>query len=262
MPDRSLYIDLTTEEVVVDNAVRCPLYSPEGFRILSDLWLKVGWDQKHVYSFAWLGRPIIQLPDDAFRIQEVIYSVKPDVIIETGVAHGGSLIFYASICKAIGKGKVIGVDIEIRPPNRRAIEAHELFELITLIEGDSTSDEAFQRVRQTVSKTNTVLVILDSNHTYRHVLRELDLYAPLVTLNSYIVATDGSQEYLNITPRAKREYPASGDWPTDNPKRAAEDFARRNPKYRIVEPAFPFNEGYINFRVTHWPSAFIQRVER
>src|SRR5678815_3421901 len=111
--------------------------SPEAFRILSKLWLRSGWDAKYVYSFTWLGRPIIQLPEDLLRLQEVIYRVKPDVIIETGVAHGGSLIFYASLCKAMAKGRVIGVDVEIRAYNRSAIEAHELSSYITLIEGDS-----------------------------------------------------------------------------------------------------------------------------
>ena len=111
--------------------------TPEAFALLSRLWLRAGWDTKYVYSFSWLGRPMIQLPEDMLRMQEVIYQVKPDVIIETGVAHGGSLVFHASLCHAMGRGRVIGVDIEIRPHNREAIEAHELFDLITLIEGDS-----------------------------------------------------------------------------------------------------------------------------
>src|SRR3954469_20722919 len=102
------------------------LASPEAFAIVSRAWLRCGWDTKYVYGFSWMGRPIIQLPEDMLRIQEVIYRVKPDVIIETGVAHGGSLIFYASLCKAMERGRVIGIDIEIRPHNRSAIEAHEM----------------------------------------------------------------------------------------------------------------------------------------
>src|ERR1044072_1413380 len=113
------------------------LNTPEAFALLSKVWLRCGWDNKYVYSFTWMGRPIIQLPDDMIRLQEVIYSVKPDVIIETGVAHGGSLIFYASLCKAMGKGRVVGIDIEIRPHNRQAIEAHELASFVTLVEGSS-----------------------------------------------------------------------------------------------------------------------------
>src|SRR6266850_4346822 len=114
-----------------------PLYSDEAFEVISDQWLKVGWNQKYPYTFTWMGRPIIQAPEDVLRVQEVVYRVRPDVLVETGVAHGGSLILYASLFKAMGAGRVIGVDVEIRPPNRRALEAHELFPLITLIEGSS-----------------------------------------------------------------------------------------------------------------------------
>jgi cephalosporin hydroxylase len=109
-----------------DGETAHPMSSPEAFALVSRAWLRCGWDAKYVYGFSWMGRPIIQLPDDMVRIQEVIYRVRPDVIVETGVAHGGSLIFYASLCKAMEKGRIIGVDIEIRPHNRAAIEAHEM----------------------------------------------------------------------------------------------------------------------------------------
>src|SRR3954454_23755345 len=115
------------------------LYSREAFELLSLEWLKVGWTEKYPYTFSWMGRPIIQLPEDIVRTQEVIYRVKPDVIVATGVAHGGALIFYASLCKAMERGRIIGLDIEIRPHNRTAIEGHEMFPLITLIEGSSTA---------------------------------------------------------------------------------------------------------------------------
>src|SRR5262245_43621142 len=111
---------------------------PEAFALLSKQWLAVGWTQKYSYSFTWMGRPLIQLPEDVLRVQEVIYQTRPDVIVETGVAHGGSLIFYASLCKAMGSGRVVGVDVSIRPHNRRAIEEHPLAEYVTLIEGSST----------------------------------------------------------------------------------------------------------------------------
>ncbi len=236
------------------------LYSPEGFKIISDLWVKVGWDQKHLYSFSWMGRPIIQIPDDAFRLQEVIYSVKPDVIIETGIAHGGSLVFSATICKVIGKGRVVGVDIEIRPHNRSAIENHELFDIITMIEGSSIDSEVIEQVKEQINKDDKILIVLDSCHDYDHVLRELELYSPFLSKGSYIVATDGSQEYLNTTPRAKIDYPECDTWSTNNPKKAAEDFVSKNCEFEIVEPEFLFNEGSIDFRVTHWPSAFIRRI--
>ena len=115
------------------------LYSREAFERISRQWVKVGWDQGYSYTFSWMGRPVIQLPEDMLRIQEAIYHVKPDVIVETGVAHGGSLIFYACLCKAMERGRVIGVDIEIRPRNREAIESHELGSFITLVEGDSVA---------------------------------------------------------------------------------------------------------------------------
>src|SRR3954470_859775 len=117
---------------------RLPLYSKEGFELLSDLWVKVGWNELYGYTFSWFGRPVIQLPEDMIRVQEAIWQLKPDLIIETGVAHGGSLIFYASLFQAIGKGRAVGIDIEIRPHNRSAIEAHPLSRCISLIEGSST----------------------------------------------------------------------------------------------------------------------------
>src|SRR2546423_6328338 len=127
------------------------LGSPEGFKILSAAWLRAGWAAKYVYSFTWMGRPVIQLPEDMVRVQEAIYRLRPTVIVETGVAHGGSLIFYASLFKALGQGRVIGIDIEIRPHNRRAIEEHEPAHLITLAEGRSTAPAVVQQLRTLLS---------------------------------------------------------------------------------------------------------------
>src|SRR5205085_5384989 len=146
------------------------LDTPEAFRIISDLWLRCGWDNKYVYSFTWLGRPIIQLPDDLIRIQEVIYTLRPDVIVETGVAHGGSLVFYAGLCKALDRGRVIGVDVEIRPHNRQAIESHALSSFITLIEGSSIDPAIINRVKSQILPGERVLVLLDSCHQKAHVL--------------------------------------------------------------------------------------------
>lgn len=248
-------INTDRDELVIDKTQKLKLYSKEAFRVLSNIWLKVGWDQKHVYSFSWLGRPIIQLPEDIIRIQEIIYKIKPDVILETGVAHGGTAVFFASLCKAIGKGRVISVDVEIRTHNRKAIEAHELFGLITLIEADSVSKDAELRVKSLIKSGETVLIVLDSNHTKAHVLKELELYGKFVNINSYIVATDGSLEFLHDVSRGKPE------WKTDNPKAAVEEFIKKHPEFIIEEPQFPFNEGNIDFRVTHWPSAFLKRIK-
>ena len=228
--------------------------TPEGFKVMSDLWIRSGWDTKYVYSFTWLGRPMIQLPDDMMRIQEVIFDIKPDVVIETGVAHGGSLIFYAGLFKAMDKGRVIGVDIEIRAHNRQAIESHFLSSYISLIEGSSTAVETVNKVSQLVQSGERVMVILDSNHTYSHVLDELRMYSKFVSVGSYIVATDGIMEYVVGAPRS------NPDWGTNNPKKAAEDFVKENENFIIEEPTFPFNEGLITERVTYWPSAFIKRI--
>ena len=229
--------------------------TPEAFRVLGEIWLRSGWDTKYVYSFTWLGRPIIQLPEDMIRLQEVIYRIKPDVIIETGVAHGGGLIFYASLCKAIGKGKVIGVDIEIRQHNRKAIEAHELFEFITLFEGSSVSKEIVELVGHQIMKDSSVMVFLDSNHSKEHVLAELNAYSRFVTRGSYIVAMDGIMENLVGAPRSQN------DWNWNNPKAAAEEFVIQNQDFIIEEPVFAFNEGLIKDRVTYWPNSFIKRIK-
>src|SRR5205823_3509639 len=147
----------------------------------------VGWGQKYSYQFSWLGRPVIQLPEDLMRIQEVVYQVKPDVIVETGVAHGGGQVFLASLCKIMGKGRVIGVDIEIRPHNRAALEVHELYSLITLIEGSSIDPAVVDKVKGAIRPSENVLVLLDANHTKDHVLKELEAYGPLVGIGSYII---------------------------------------------------------------------------
>ncbi len=230
------------------------LDSAEAFELVSAAWLRAGWDSKYVYSFTWLGRPIIQLPDDMVRIQEVIFQVQPDVIVETGVAHGGSLIFYASLCKAMGKGRVVGIDIEIRPHNRQAIEAHFLFPYITLIEGSSTAPEIVAQVKSHIKPDEKVLVLLDSNHTKAHVLDELNAYAPLVTSGSYIVAMDGIMQEVVGAPRT------NPDWTWNNPQTATREFLAQNPNFVLEEPPFAFNEGSTRQRVTYWPNAFIKRL--
>ncbi len=252
-----LTIDTEKKSVMVEEkgaARELELYSREAFEVLSAQWLKVGWNQKYPYTFSWMGRPIIQLPEDMVRAQEVIYRVKPDVIVETGVAHGGSLIFYASLCKAMGQGRIIGVDIEIRPPNRSAIEAHEMSAYITLIEGSSIDVSIVSKVKSLIKPGERVLVILDSNHTRQHVLDEMEAYYDLVGQGSYIVATDGSMKDLYDVPRGKSE------WIHDNPTNAAIDFAKRHPEFIIEQPVWPFNESELKENITHWPNAWLRRV--
>lgn len=244
----------TVEEESATGIRQLEIGSPEAFHLISKAWLRSGWDNKYVYSFSWLGRPVIQLPEDMFRIQELIYAVKPDVLIETGVAHGGSLIFYSSLFKSMGKGRVVGVDIEIRPHNRKAIETHELSSFITLIEGSSVSLETLAKVRSAVRPGETVLVVLDSNHTKAHVLEEIRAYSGIVTPNSYIVATDGIMRDLVNAPRSQ------SDWSWNNPAEAVAEFLLENDSFVVEEPIFPFNEGSIIQRVTYWPSCYLRRL--
>jgi cephalosporin hydroxylase len=230
-----------------------PLYSRQAFELISREWLRVGWDQKYPYTFTWLGRPVIQLPEDMIRLQEVIFRVRPDVIIETGIAHGGGLIFYASLCQLLGRGRVVGVDIELRPHNRQAIEAHELASRISLVDGSSVDPAVVARVAGHVRPGETVMVLLDSNHSRAHVLAELEAYAPMVTPGSYIVATDGIMRDLADVPRGRP------DWDLDNPATAAVEFAKRHPEFELEQPPWAFNESPLTANITHWPDAWLRR---
>jgi len=251
-------IDFEKSIVEVSNAdgsVRqLPFASADAFREVTRAWLRVGWDTKYVYGFTWLGRPVIQLPDDMIRLQEVIYQLKPDAIVETGIAHGGSLIYSASLCQLTGKGRVIGVDVEIRPKNRQAIEAHPLASYITMIEGSSTAPETIQKVKALINPGDATIVLLDSCHTYEHVLAELEAYGPMISRGSYIVAMDGIMQDVVGAPRT------DPDWTTNNPQTAVREFLAGHPEFVLEEPAFPFNESMITDRVTYWPNAFLKRI--
>lgn len=247
--------DAKTLTVQEDGSSRTlDLYSTEAFEALSQEWLRIGWNQKYTYTFSWMGRPVIQLPEDLIRTQEVIHQLRHDLIIETGVAHGGSLIFYASLCQAMDHGSVIGVDIEIRPANRAAIEAHPLFHRISLIEGSSTAPETIRAVQEQAKSSRCTLIFLDSDHSYAHVLAELEAYGELVSIGSYIVATDGIMADLADVPRGDSR------WRTDNPTATARDFAAANPAFQIEQPPWPFNESALSRNVTHFPGAWLKRV--
>lgn len=252
-----IVIDTEARSVAVEEggpAQAWPLYGKRAFELLSELWLKLSWVQKYSYTFTWLGRPVIQHPEDLIRLQEVIYFLKPDVIIETGIAHGGSLIFSASLMKAMGRGHtVVGVDLEIRPHNRKAIEAHELYPMIRLVEGDSVAPDIVAQAAGHVRPGDTVLVILDSNHSRDHVRRELEAYHGLVTPGSYIVATDGIMRELWDAPRGL------ASWRQDNPAQAAREFVAAHPEFVLESPAWRFNESALDRAVTCWPDAWIRR---
>lgn len=233
---------------------RVDLWSTDAFEAISDIWLQVGWNQRYSYTFSWLGRPIIQLPEDMVRIQEVIWDLQPDVIIETGVAHGGSAVFIAGLCELAGKGRVIAIDIEIRRHNRTAVEAHPLASRISLIEGDSTSPATIREVSSGVRDDEVVLVVLDSDHSRDHVLGELEAYSPFVSTGSYIVATDGLMRDVAATPRG------NPDWVEDNPVSAVEAFLAQHPEFSLEQPRWPFNESELRRNITHWPSAWLRRL--
>jgi cephalosporin hydroxylase len=180
------------------------------------------------YNFSWMGRPIIQYPQDMMVMQELIWQIKPDLIIETGIAHGGSLIFYASLLELIGEGEVVGIDIDIRDHNRKEIEKHPLFKRISMIEGSSIGQEIVDKVGKMASGKQRIMVCLDSNHSHAHVLRELELYAPFVTPGSYIIAFDTIVEDL-----PKNHLPRQAWEKGDNPKTAVWEFLKRNDQFII-----------------------------
>jgi len=202
----------------------------EALRALSLRWMIDSAKYKYSYHFRWLGRPIIQFPQDMVALQEIIWDYRPDLIVETGIAHGGSLIFHASILQLIGHGTVLGIDIEIRDHNRREIERHPLAGRIELVEGSSIAPEVVERVRAHPAAAGRVLVVLDSSHTHEHVLRELEAYSPMVKKDGYLVVLDTVIE----------DAPA-GMWPDrpwdkgNNPKTAVHEFLHRCDRFEVDE---------------------------
>jgi len=196
------------------------------FKSLSQEWMEVSARKKYSYNFTWLGRPIIQYPQDIVALQEIIWRTRPDVIIETGIAHGGSLILSASILELLGgSGCVIGIDIDIRAHNRVAIEGHPLYKRVSLIEGSSTDEEVIASVRKRVA-SKRVMVILDSNHTEAHVLAELDAYAPMVSKDCYLVVLDTIIETLPPDLHQGRPWKQG-----NNPLTAVQKFLRLNDRF-------------------------------
>lgn len=211
---------------------------------LSRIWIREISPHKYAYNFRWLGRPAIQFPQDQIALQELIWQIRPDLIIETGIAHGGSLTFSASMlalldmADAIDSGeminpkvsnrKVLGLDIDIRPHNKAAIEAHPMASRIQMIQGSSIAPEVIAQVHEIAKGYNKILVCLDSNHTHEHVLAEIEAYAPLTSINSYCIVYDTAVEDM---PAA-----LSGDrpWgPGNNPKTAVWEYLKTHPEFKI-----------------------------
>lgn len=219
------------------------------FSQLSSQWLKESMERRYVYHFDWLGRPIIQYPQDMVAIQELVWQVRPDLIIETGIAHGGSLILSASLlalldlCDASEMGqslnprqssrKVIGIDIDIREHNRQAIEAHPLASYIQMIQGSSVSSDTVSAVHSAAKGYKKVLVLLDSMHTHQHVLAELNAYAPLVSVGSYCVVFD---TFVQDMPEG---FFSDRPWDVgDNPKTAVHQWLLTHPDF-VIDPSWP-----------------------
>jgi cephalosporin hydroxylase len=212
------------EDLIASNAINANLQkAKDDFNIESN---KV----KYSYNFTWMGRPIIAYPQDMIAMQEIIWDIKPDLIIEAGIAHGGSLVYYASILELIGNdGFVLGLDIDIRKHNRDLIESHPMFKRIKMIEGDSTSLDIAEQVYEFAKNKKRIIVCLDSNHTHDHVLKELELYAHLTSIGSYCIVFDTIVEDL------PSDYmPGGRPWnPGNNPKTAVYDFLKSNDNFII-----------------------------
>ncbi len=222
------------------------LRNDEGLRTKSLDWMSDITQKRYAYNFKWLGRPIIQIPQDMVAIQELIWKIRPDLVIETGIAHGGSLILSASMlalldyCDAVESGqaldpkatrrRVLGIDIDIRAHNRAAIEAHPMAHRIDMLQGSSIAPEIIAEVRQRAQGHERVLVILDSNHTHEHVLAELDAYASLVSPGSYCVVFDTVIEDLPAGMYPDRPWDVG-----DNPKTAVREFLSRNHDFVVDE---------------------------
>ena len=205
------------------------LRADQDIQALSRIWLREITRHKYAYNFTWLGRPLIQLPQDMVAVQELVWRVKPDLIIETGVAHGGSLIYSASLLELIGgTGRVVGVDIDIRAHNRTEIEKHPLAHRIQLIQGSSVDREVIRQVRAAARGCERVMVLLDSNHTHKHVLQELRGYSPLVTKGSYLLVFDTLIEDMPDDLIKNRPWGKG-----NNPKTAVWEFLKKNRRFVV-----------------------------
>lgn len=194
---------------------------------LSRIWVREVTRHHYSHNFTWMGRPIIQCPQDLVAMQEIIWRVKPELVIETGIAHGGSLVFYASMLELLGgDGYVLGIDVDIRAHNRAFIEAHPMSRRIRMIQGSSIDEAVAEQARQHASGKGAVLVVLDSNHTHAHVLKELELYSPLVSRGSYLVVFDTLLEDLPDDLVRDRPWRKG-----DNPKTAVREFLKRSDRF-------------------------------
>jgi cephalosporin hydroxylase len=200
-------------------------------------WTKVAHENKLSYEIDWLGVPIIQTPEDLVLMQELVFKIKPDIVIETGIAHGGSLVYYASLLELLGKGKVIGIDIDIRDHNKKVIESHPLYDRIEMIQGSSTSQDTIDELKKRIPANSKILVCLDSDHTKKHVLQELKLYQQFVNPGCYIVVFD------TITSELAKLGALDSRYIDNGPKEAVDEFLK---KYNNFEIDKEYNKLYIS----------------
>ena len=206
--------------------------------------------QNYVYNFSWLGRPIIQYPQDIVAMQEIIWQTKPDLIIETGIAHGGSLVFSASMLELIGKGGVLGIDIDIRKHNRKEIERHKMSKRIKMIEGSSIGQKVMDKVSKIAKKNKNILVCLDSLHTKDHVLSELNFYSRFVNIGSYVIVMDTQ---IDLMPK---DFYKNRPWSRgDSPATAVKSFLKTNKNF-IVDRNFDNK-----LLITSCPGGFLKRIK-
>ena len=191
-------------------------------------WMLHADKYKYTYNYSWLGRPIIKYPNDIVLLQEIIWDIKPDLIIETGIAHGGSIIFSASMLELIGNGEVLAIDIDIREHNLIEIKKHPLYKRITLLEGDSTSNKIVTDVYNIVENKNKIMVCLDSLHTHEHVKKELDIYSDMVSVDSYLILPD---TFIEFFPEG---YYDNRPWDVgNNPYTAMQEFLKENSNFIV-----------------------------
>jgi|TARA_B110000495_G_C23039994_1_gene623103 cephalosporin hydroxylase len=217
---------------------------------ISRKWFDKAYSYEYLYHFTWLGRPIIQFPNDLMVLQELIWETKPDLIIETGIARGGSLIFYASMLQLIGKGKVVGVDVDIRKHNRIEIEKHSMFKRIHMIESSSTEKETIIEISKFTKNKKNIMVVLDSNHTHEHVLKELELYSKFVKKGNYLIVFDTMIDDMPNKMFKNRPWGKE-----NNPKTAVNEFLKKNKNFKMDK------ENNKKLMITSTPYGFLKCIK-
>jgi len=220
----------------------------EELEAIGKQWTKVAAENRLSYELEWLGVPVIQTPEDLFLMQELIFRMQPDFIVETGIAHGGSLIYYASLLELLNKGTVIGIDIDIRKHNKDVIQKHPMYKRIEMIQGSSTSPQVIQQLRKRIPRNSKVIVCLDSDHTKTHVLRELELYHNFILPGGYLVVFDTNTSELAELGVCEEKYV------NNSPMEAIQEFLQNNDSFAIDEN---FNKLYISYS----PNGYLKRIK-